>query len=232
MESILRNEGLRPSPTTQPPSSGETYSPLQILSAPTNPPAAAHPDLNLAIRGYASTNASLALVDYTGEVGAGAPQLYGLFADNRTPTFTSAHQVYDWDWSCNCRGALMGDWGVSLLGLATASGENILLPDSGADIGNDFRALVLYADSARVTLKYTREDNVVSGYTLHIENVTLDANLLTMYQQNNAAGRGNLPALRARQIIGRASGAEIQVAIRDAGAFLDPRSRKDWWRGR
>jgi hypothetical protein len=41
-----------------------------------------------------------------------------------------------------------------------------------------------------------------------------------------------LPALRPGQPIGRAPGSEIDAAIRDSGAFLDPRSRKDWWQGR
>jgi len=81
-------------------------------------------------------------------------------------------------------------------------------------------------------LKYTREDNVVAGYTLHLENICVDANLLALYRQLNAAGRSELPALRPGQSLGRASGSEIDAAIRDSGAFLDPRSRKDWWQGR
>lgn len=212
--------------------SNESYSTLQVFSEPTNPPAVNHPDLNLSLRGYSPTNATLSLVDYSGAGGSGAPQLFGLFADNRTPAFTSAYLIYDWNWSCNCRGGLNNDWDVLLLGMRTSVGENIFTPDSGADIGNDFRALVLFADATRVTLKYTREDNVVNGYTLHLENISVDANLLALYQQRDAAGRADLPALRARQAIGRASGNEILVAIRDAGSFLDPRSRKDWWRGR
>ncbi len=215
-----------------PPSSGETYETLAVFSAPTNPPAANHPDLNLALRGYSATNATLALIDYTGEVGSGAPQLYGLFADNRVPAFKNAHQVREWDWANQRAGGLISDWDATILGLATTPGESIRVPDSGADIGNDYRALVLYAEASRLTLKYTREDNVVGGYTLHVENFSVDANLLARYQQTNAARRGELPALRAGQAIGKASGGLILVAIRDAGSFLDPRSRKDWWRGR
>jgi len=48
----------------------------------------------------------------------------------------------------------------------------------------------------------------------------------------NDAGRGHLPALRAGQAFGRARGDEIGGVIRDNGAFMDPRSRKDWWQGR
>ena len=35
-----------------------------------------------------------------------------------------------------------------------------------------------------------------------------------------------------RVAVGRARGNEIQVAIRDTGRFMDPRTRKDWWQGR
>ena len=48
----------------------------------------------------------------------------------------------------------------------------------------------------------------------------------------NGEGRRHLPALRAGQPFGRANGDEIQVAIRDTGKFMDPRTRKDWWHGR
>ena len=102
----------------------------------------------------------------------------------------------------------------------------------GYDIGDDYQVLVLYASEERITLKYTREDNVVGGYTLHMENVCVEPSLLALYQSWNDQGRGYLPALRAGQAFGRARGDEIGVAIRDTGAFQDPRSRKDWWKGR
>jgi hypothetical protein len=84
----------------------------------------------------------------------------------------------------------------------------------------------------RIGSKYTNNDNVVSGYTLHVENVCVGPRLLALYQAWNSVGRGRLPALRAGQAFGQAIGHEIGVAIRDYGSFLDPRSRKDWWRGR
>jgi hypothetical protein len=121
---------------------------------------------------------------------------------------------------------------VTLAGLAVTPGETIHLPASGYDIGQGYDALVLYATEERVTLKYTREDNVVRGYTLHIEGICVEPRLLALYQSCNAAGRATLPALRPGQAIGRASGSTIGVAIRDTGAFRDPRSRKDWWYGR
>ena len=91
---------------------------------------------------------------------------------------------------------------------------------------------MLYASETRLTLKYTREDNVVQGYTVHLENVCPEPSLLALYRQLNSQGRGRLPALRGGQALGRANGGEIRAAVRDSGTFMDPRSRKDWWIGR
>ena len=85
---------------------------------PTNPPAEHHADLNLALRGYAPTDAYKGLVDYSGGGDPNAPQLPGLFADNRTATFSSVYQVYDWDWERKRRGALVTNPEVTLAGLA------------------------------------------------------------------------------------------------------------------
>ena len=106
------------------------------------------------------------------------------------------------------------------------------MPPSGYGIGQGYAVLVLYADSQRITLKYTGEDSVVHGYAVHVEGVCVEPSLLALYERMNAGGRGQLPALRAGQALGRARGNEIQVAIRDTGRFMDPRTRKDWWRGR
>ncbi len=214
---------------------GETYNTVTIISTPTERPAEAHADLNLALRGYITTTATLGLVDIGGGSDANAPQLYNLFQDTRTPTFTVAYRVYDWNWACNCRGAPLTTWDVTLAGMATTKDEIIRVPGSGYDIGrlpNGFEVMVLYAAPNRVTLKYTREDNVVSGYTVHIENICVEPTLLSLYNTMNAAGRASLPALYAGQGIGRAVGNQIGVAIRDTGQFMDPRSRKDWWIGR
>ena len=108
----------------------------------------------------------------------------------------------------------------------------IRVPTSGYNIGDGYQVLVLYASTDRITLKYIREDNVVSGYTLHVEGICVEPGLLALYESLNAAGRQRLPALRGGQAFGRAHDMEVGVAIRDHGTFMDPRSRKDWWRGR
>jgi hypothetical protein len=161
-----------------------------------------------------------------------APQLPGLFADKRTPVFSNVYRVNQWDWGRNARGGPIGDFEVTLAGLVAKPGETVHVPPSGYSIGQGYAVLVLYADTQRITLKYTGEDSVVNGYAVHVEGVCVEPNLLALYERMNAAGRGQLPALRAGQALGRARENEIQVAVRDTGRFMDPRTRKDWWRGR
>ncbi|MCB8978525.1 MAG: hypothetical protein H6657_13965 [Ardenticatenaceae bacterium] len=206
-----------------------SYDQIPIASEPSNIPAAQHPDINLAIRGYEPTTAALTLVNYAGNVDPNAPQLDTLFATPRLPDFSSAYQIYRWDWACGCRGELMDSWDTNLLGMKTNPGETIHVPDSGYDIGGNHDVMVLYAAENRITLKYTREDNVVGGYTIHIEDVCVDPQLISLYNTLNAAGRSQLPALEGHQAFGRTLGNEIKVSVRDAGNFLDARSRKDWW---
>jgi LysM repeat protein len=230
-----------PAPSTPPPGAGvdpctpipgEHYATLPIVGPPTDRPAAQHADLNLALRGYSLTTARLGLIDIAGPTDDRALQLVGLFADKRTPVFSNVYRVNNWDWARNARGGPITDFEVTLAGLATTVGETIHVPDSGYSIGQGYAVLVLYADSNRITLKYTGEDSVVHGYTLHVEGVCVAPNLLALYEQMNAAGRRQLPALRAGQALGRARGDEIRAAIRDTGRYMDPRTRKDWWRGR
>lgn len=195
-------------------------------------PPEAHADLNLSVRGYTVVNGFRGLVDYDGNTDGNAPQLWGLFADRRTPEIAHTYQVYDWDWGSNSRADLIEDFEVTMVGFVVSEGEGLYTPDFGHEIGDGYVALVLYADPHRITLKYTGEDNVIEGYTLHIEGLCVYASLLNLYDARQAAGRGALPALRPGQPIGYAPGREVGVAIRDRGAFLDPRSRKDWWQGR
>ena len=214
------------------PISIESYRSLWVSSPPTDRPAAQHADLNLTLRDYELTRAYKGWVDYSGGSDPNAPQLAGLFADDRLPVFSTVYQVYDWDWGCNCRGGLIGSPDVTLLSLFSTPGETIHVPSSGYTIGSGYEVLVLYASPHHITLKYTREDNVVSGYTLHVEGICVEPRLLDLYQTCNEGGRSHLPALRAGQAFGRARANHIETAIRDCGTFLDPRSRKDWWQGR
>jgi uncharacterized protein YraI len=227
-----------PAPTVTPtlaaveacaPISGQSYGTLAITSAPTDRPAESNADLNLGLRGFASVDVPKALIELSGATDPNGPQLRGLFGDQRVPTVTGTYQVYNWDWGTNSRGGLITNPEVTLLGAETTAGEIIHTPGTGRDLGEGYVAMVLYATQSRITLKYTRDDNVVAGYTVHIENVCVEPTLQALYQKMNEAGRLDLPALRPGQPLGRATGAQIDVAVRDDGSFLDPRSAKDWW---
>jgi len=224
----------KPAPSRCEPIPEEHYAAIPVEPGTGGPvPAEQHPDLNLALRGYREhPTAYRGLVDYGGGVDIHAPQLLTLFADRRPPTFARVYQVYQWD------GQWPGEYGVipitdpevTLAGLATQRGEPVYLPDRAPDIYQwHYIALVLYATPERITLKYTREDNVVEGYTVHIEGLCVEPRLLALYEQSVAGGRSHLPGLERGQAIGRATGSELGVVIRDNGSFMDPRSRKDWW---
>ena len=161
-----------------------------------------------------------------------APQLAQLFEDQRTGVFSNVYRANHWDWASNSRGGPITDFEVTLAGFRVAVGETIHVPGAGYDIGRGYQVLVLYADQERITLKYTGEDTIATGYAVHVEGVCTEPTLLELYNQMNVAGRGHLPALWPGQPFGRARDIEIQVAIRDTGRFMDPRTRKDWWRGR
>lgn len=210
---------------------GETYATLPPIN-PYTGDASTQPDMNIAVRGYTPTTAYLGLVDYAGKIDPLAPQLYTLFEDNRTPIFNAAYQIYRWDWNCNCRGGPILKWDATLLGMQTTPGEVLHAPIAGYDVGSGYGTLVLYAEANRITLQYTRDDSPADGYTIHMENVCVDPDLLALYQTSNANGRNELPALLPGQAFGRAPGYEIDAATRSNGSLLDPRTRKDWWQGR
>lgn len=212
------------------------YATLPVVGPPADRPADKHADLNLALRGFSPTAGKLSLIDMGGATDSRAPQLAELFADKRTGIFTSVYSANQWHWepqpSPGRRGGPITDFEVTLAGFEVEPGETIHVPGAGYDIGQGHQVLVLYADANRITLKYTGEDSVVNGYAIHVEGICVEPRLLALYNQMNGAGRRQLPALRPHQPFGRARGVEIQVAIRDTGKFMDPRVRKDWWRGR
>lgn len=191
-----------------------------------------NPEYNLGYRGYVGVNAPLHLVTYDSNyLEVKAPQFPAMFADNRVPVFTSAHQRYRWDPLCDCPKDFYSRWPVTVLGMGVSSGETIFTPKSGYDIGGGYEYIVMYAAPTRATLHIGDRDNF-DGYVIYVEDVCVDSDLLALYRALNAAGRHELPALRGHQPFGVALGSEIKVAVRDYGSFMDPRSRRDWWQGR
>jgi hypothetical protein len=218
-----------------PAASGTQYTVVPVEGGGLNHPDAQHADLNLALRGYTPASVAANLIDKDGPVDGDPPQLAGIFADSRSPAFGQAYRVNDWDWGCGERGCALGPLehvAATAVTLAANPGEPLGIPHRGAQIyGGGYKALVLYAESTRLTLGYTREDSVANGYAVHLEDICVDPNLLALYQNSNAAGRGVLPALREDEVLGTARSGGVVVAIRDRGVFFDPRSRLDWWQG-
>jgi hypothetical protein len=194
---------------------------------------ASNPDVNLEIRGWKDiVGPKLGLIDLPGpEPDSLAPRLNTLVRNNLRPDIRSLYQVYDWNWATNSRGApITGPFQeVTLVGFAPTSGTVIQVPVAGRKIGGDAQVMVLYADSDSITLKYTSEDTVATGYTIHIQNISVAGAIITKYNELNAAGRATLPTLKACQEVGRSKGTDVLTAIRDTGSFMDPRSKRDWW---
>lgn len=223
-------------PPVQPP---RVYAAIPVEPPPTDRPAAVHPDLNLAMRGFVATTGDLGLVTY-GEDPQGpdinAPQIDGMFTPPQLPSFRALYQVYDWNWGCNppagCLGAPISDYPVTLLEVETGVNAEISIPRRTPEIyAGDFKALVLYAEARRLTITYTRGDTAANGYLIHLEDFAVNPGLIALYQSLDAAGRSQLPALRNGEIIGVADRGTVKVATRDTGRFLDPRACKDWWQG-
>jgi len=230
---------VAPTPTpirTCPAISQRVYDLIPVDGPPADHPDELHGDLNLSLRGHTAISATLDLIQINGPTDHEAPQLPGVFHDQRTPALTSAHRVYDWDWGCGdhgCASPHLTSEEVTLLGLGVAVDETISFPSREPEIyAGNYIAMVLYAAEDRITLGYTRHDTVAPGYAVHLEKLCVDPNLLTLYRQANAAGRESLPALHNGDVLGTASTEEVLAAVRDRGTFMDPRSRKDWWRGR
>ncbi|MFW6135246.1 MAG: S8 family serine peptidase [Chloroflexota bacterium] len=212
-------------------------------------PAHLHADKNIALRGYTVTDPSVpGLVDYSCDDDEVPPQFATLFDPARVPTFSAFYRVYDWIWAGSPdpgeRGDLIAAYPVTALGLQTTPGEVLRVPTSGYDIGGDpeMEVLVLFADQDTVALRYTREDSSAPpGYTVHVDNICTDPNLLALYNQLDdpdgpryvyPKAEYPLPNLPAGHPIGVALGTEVVVAIVDTGAFQDPRSLNEWWQER
>ncbi len=212
--------------------SGVKYTTL----SPTNPykgNPAKHVDMNLLARSWRKVSATKGLVTINGPTDyKPPPSLHTLFMDNRVPGFSNTYQVQNWDWGCNCFKGHITSPQVTLAGMVVKAGEVLRAPHSGYHIGGGKTAMVLYAGQGAITLKYTREDDVVKGYTVHLAGICVEPSLQALYNSSPAAGRKQLPALASKEPLGRAAGGEIRVSIRDTGAWMDPRSKKDWWQGK
>lgn len=219
--------------------STQSYTLIPMTDVDLSHPAPIHADLNLAQRGYVAVALPPSFTDINGPVDGDAPQLASLFVNRQPIHFAALYQVHDWDWGCGahgCRQTPLSAPEATLLGLQTETGAPLRVPARQADIyrdsnGEEYVAVALYAEANRLTLGYTRDGSVAHGYVVHLEEICVDPMLVQRYHAADRNGRRELPALRHEQHLGVARSQEVRLAIRDRGAFLDPRSRKDWWRG-
>ncbi|MBP8591030.1 hypothetical protein KBI33_00990 [Candidatus Shapirobacteria bacterium] len=196
-----------------------------------------HPDLNLNIRRYEPIDGTKGLIDFSHPVDDKAPQFTSILENTPSPAIISLYQVYNWSWETNSRGNLWKkpsdapDDFATLIGLETSNGQNVLLPVSGYDIGGGNGAMVIYASADSVTLKYTCEDTISTGYTVYLSGFNVRPEVQSLYNQLNQQGRVSLPAAPGGYVLGTATGNPLLVAVVDTGSFLDPRWKRDWWHG-
>jgi hypothetical protein len=241
---LVANEGyLCPTTSSYQYSSGTAY---QYDQDDPVRPAWNHADKNLTLRSYSATVPTRQeLVNYGSGDPIRPPQFATLFSPNKVPSLVAFYRVYAWSWAPSpapgTRGDPITDYEVTALGLGTTPGEVLYVPESEYNLGGSpaMEVLVLFADEDSIALRYTREDSSGSaGYTVHIDNICTDPNLLALYNTlDNPDGPRyqypnpsyNLPNLPAGKPIGTAREGEIVVAITDTGAFMDPRSCNEWW---
>ncbi len=217
-------------------------------------PAYEHADKNLALRGYSlNTDGALKreLLNFGSDDPKQPPQMATLFTPARVPPLLNFYRAGQWIWAAppepGHRGDPITSPPVTALGLATVPGESLHVPRSGYDIGGGMEVLLIFADEDTVALRYTREDSSGSpGYTMHVDNICTDPNLLALYESLDDPGGPryvykppgqrpyayDLPNLPAGQPFGTARDSEIVVAIVDTGTFMDPRSCNAWWQVR
>lgn len=210
---------------------------------------------NLRYRGYEEvtnqTGYTKGLLDYgpgsEDPSGTTPPQFRTLFSPARDPDSNQMRFFRTYNWNDQpspdpgTRGSVITDPPVTVLGLPTAAGETIYSPAWSRQINAGIAAMVMYADFNTVTIAYHREDSAGDvGYTVYIDNICTDPNLVSLYQSLDAnpnrylfSFRGaetySLPYLFPNQAIGTARDSHVMVAIADSGPVMDPRSCRGWW---
>jgi len=206
------------------PASANSYALMPIEGQREIRPAAEHGDLNLKLRDPQPAKLEPKLVDIRDAgTDSSAPRLSRVLK----PDFVATYFIHDWDWGCNCKGALIQNGRAVLVGIKTAPGDPIFIPPTPHDIyqGKDY-ATLLYADEDSLTFVYARAGNVTQGYTVHYLGLQTDPNLVKLFRESQGS---NLPGLTLDTPVGLA-GNQLIVAVRDNGTFLDARSRLDWWK--
>ncbi len=194
------------------------------------------PDIRMGKRGWSTatqTSDKNLLTNIAGDNDrARGPQLSTIFGSvNTNPDITGLFQVNLNDGKTpipiDTQGG--GNFGATLIELATNPGGIIYAPVTDYDIGGGYNYLILYADLGELTLKATAEDNAAYGYTLHLAGFKVDQRIIAAYNNSLKDGRSTLAAIPCGIPIGTAPSGGVKTAIADTGTFMDPRVQKDWW---
>jgi hypothetical protein len=204
-------------------SSTNVYTLIPIEGGRESRPADEHGDLNLKLRDPQPADYPAELIDIPGSgIDPNAPKLSSVFK----PDFVGTYAIHDWDWNCNCKGALIQDGKSVLVGIRTTPGQPIFIPKTDRDIyEGKYYAVALYASEDQLTIQYARRGNVAEGYTIHFLGLQTDPNLVKLFRESKG---DQLPGLTLDTPVGIAND-QLIVAIRDNGTFFDARSRQDWW---
>lgn len=182
------------------------------------------PDINLDLSGWEEIDGLLDQFPFVHETDPRAPQLSTLIEGICDLAINSVNMISGTDRPP--APDIPADY-ANLVCFSTPAGAPVLVPNSGYNMGGGCEAAVLYATSHSIVLKYTPDDNIVSGYTVYINNFQVDPNLLAYYNQQHNSGRTEMPCLSGGERIGLSSG-KTCVVIRDRGTFMDPRWQ-EWW---
>lgn len=237
-----------------PATSTNSYYQNVIYRAETPPirPAEGHADKNFALRGFITiTTESKALI--TGQADPQEshqpPQIGTIFTPDRVTNaaanITQVYHTYLWNWGTypdpGSRGGEDSNPAVGVLGLGATPGEVLQAPTSYYEIAfvnnKHYQAFVMYADADTIALHYSAEDSVVNGYTVHIDNICTDPNLLALYNSLDGGGTGprytntsfNMPYVEVGQAIGTARDNLVRVKVVDTGSTIEPRMCWNLW---
>ncbi len=127
-------------------------------------------------------------------------------------------------------------WLQYLIGVPTEVGTDIKAPKTGYDIGGGKMGLVLYATADQITIHVGRHEYLTGnggsesgGYWIYLKGLCVNTQIVDKYNAN-ATSRTQLPELSQGEIIGKAAGAEVLIAVRDNGPFQDILAQ-GWWSG-
>jgi hypothetical protein len=138
-----------------------------------------------------------------------------------------------------------------VLAIPTEIEANVKVPTTEYDIGGGYEAMVVFAESDRVTLHIGRHEYFVGskenncnggrcsgGYWIYVKGICVDQKILDAYnnvkriqeQANADKNPIQLPMVKPGHTLGKATGNSVIVGVRDNGPFIST-SKPEYWTG-